>query len=59
MRTFVKLRKMIISNKELARKLRKLEEKYDVQFKVVFDAIRKLMTPLEGPKRKIGFQTKK
>ena len=58
MRTFVKLRRMIISNKELARKLRELEKKYDAQFKVVFDAIRKLMTPLgEKPKRQIGFHT--
>lgn len=56
MRTFVKLRKMIISNKELAQKLTQLEKKYDTQFKVVFDAIRELMAPPPLlPKRRIGF----
>jgi aromatic ring-opening dioxygenase LigB subunit len=43
MRTFVKLREMLETNKELAKKLDQLERKYDHQFKVVFDAIRKLM----------------
>ena len=57
MRTFVKLREIISSHKELARKLEELEEKYDAQFKVVFDAIRKLMIPPEKPHRKIGFRT--
>jgi phage regulator Rha-like protein len=56
MRTFVKLREMLSSNAELARKLNTLEKKYDSQFKIVFDAIRQLMTPPEKPKRKIGFQ---
>lgn len=56
MRTFVKLRQMLASNAELARKLAAMEKKYDRQFKVVFDAIRQLMTPPEKPKRKIGFQ---
>jgi hypothetical protein len=42
MRTFVKLREMIISNKEMAKRLDALEKKYDAQFKVVFDAIREL-----------------
>jgi hypothetical protein len=42
MRTFVKLREMIISNKEMAKRLDALEKKYDTQFKVVFDAIREL-----------------
>ena len=50
MRTFVKLRQMLASNKELAKRLDELEEKYDAQFKVIFEAIRKLMTPPE-PKR--------
>jgi len=56
MRVFVKLREMIASNKELAKRLDKLEKKYDVQFKVVFDAIRELMTPAEPKKRKIGYR---
>jgi len=56
MRTFVKLRQLLASNVELARKLAALESKYDEQFKVVFDAIRELMTPPEpGKKRPIGF----
>jgi hypothetical protein len=47
---------MIASNKELAKRLDKLESKYDEQFKVVFDAIRELMAPAEPKKRKIGFR---
>ena len=55
MRTFVKLREMIASHKDLAKRLDELEKKYDVQFKVVFDAIRELMVPPEPKKKKIGF----
>lgn len=56
MRAFVRLRDMIGHNRELGRKLDLLEAKYDRQFKVVFDAIRELMTPAEPvPKRRIGF----
>jgi hypothetical protein len=44
-RVFVRLRQMLSSNAELARKLESLEKKYDAQFKVVFDAIRQLMSP--------------
>jgi hypothetical protein len=56
MRAFVRLRRMLASHKELAQKLAALEKKYDSQFRVVFDAIRELMTPPE-PKNKqpIGF----
>jgi hypothetical protein len=54
-RAFVRLRQMLASNAELARKLDTLEKKYDAQFKVVFDAIRQLMAPPEAKKRKIGF----
>jgi len=56
MRTFVKLRQMLASNADLARKLAAMEKKYDSQFKMVFDAIRELMRPPEPKKRKIGFQ---
>ena len=57
MRTFVRLRELLLSNTELARKLVALEQKYDAQFKVVFDAIRGLMAPPEPPsKRRIGFR---
>jgi hypothetical protein len=58
MRAFVRLRQMLASNAQLARKLADLEKKYDAQFKVVFDAIRQLMTPPEPNKRKIGFLVK-
>lgn len=56
MRAFVRLRRMLASNVELARKLAALEKKYDAQFRRVFDAIRELMTPLEPKKKRpIGF----
>lgn len=57
-RAFVKLREMIASNKDLAKRLDDLEKKYDSQFKIVFDAIRQLMTPPETKKRKIGFEVR-
>ena len=58
MRAFVKLREMLASHKDLALKLAEMEKKYDSQFKVVFDAIRELMTPIEPPsKPRIGFRT--
>jgi len=55
-RAFVQLRKMIASNEELARKLDELEEKYDEQFRIVFDAIRALIDQDEKPRKKIGFE---
>ncbi len=58
-RTFVRLRQLLATHAQLARKLAELERKYDVQFKVVFDAIRQLMAPeVPAPKRRIGFQVK-
>jgi hypothetical protein len=58
MRAFVKLREMLASHKDLALKPAEMEKKYDSQFKVVFDAIRELMTPIEPPpKPRIGFRT--
>jgi hypothetical protein len=56
MRAFVKLREMLAPHKDLARKLTALENKYDAQFKVVFDAIKQLMIPSEPKRRKIGFR---
>lgn len=58
MRAFVKLREMLATHKDLARKLEEMEKKYDAQFKVVFDAIRQLMAPPETKKRKIGFEVR-
>ena len=56
MRAFVRLRGLIRQDQELARRIDALESRYDRQFKVVFDAIRELMTPPQpAPKRRIGF----
>jgi phage regulator Rha-like protein len=55
MRAFVRLRRILASHANLARKLDSLEKKYNTQFKVVFDAIRELMKPPETKKRPIGF----
>jgi len=57
MRAFVRLRQMLQTNADLARKLSALEQRYDAQFRVVFDAIRQLMTPPASPKRRIGYRT--
>jgi ORF6N domain len=59
MRTFVQLRRLMDSNRDLARKIEAMEEKYDEQFAVVFDAIKQLIAEDENrkarPKRSIGF----
>ena len=56
MRAFVRLRRILASNADLARKLAALERKYDARFRVVFEAIRQLMDPPAPKKRKpIGF----
>jgi hypothetical protein len=56
MRAFIRLRRILSSHADLARKLENLEKKYDVQFKMVFDAIRKLMASPEPKRRQIGFR---
>ena len=58
MRTFVKLRQMLASNAELSRRLDELESKYDKQFKVVFDAIRQLMSTPVQDRKEIGFRSR-
>jgi ORF6N domain len=55
MRTFVQLRRLMDTNRDLARKIEALENKYDEKFAVVFEAIKQLITPPEPPKRRIGF----
>lgn len=57
-RAFIRLREFLISHADLARKITEMEDKYDGQFKVVFDAIRKMMIPSIPEKRRIGFLTK-
>ena len=60
MRTFVQLRRLMDSNRELARKIEAMEKKYDEQFAVVFDAIKQLIAEDSArksqPKRPIGFR---
>ncbi len=56
MRAFVRLRELLATHQDLARKLKKLEQKYDAQFRAVFDAIRQLMVPAIPPKKPIGFR---
>jgi ORF6N domain len=58
MRAFVRLRRILASHAQLARKLDALEEKYDTQFKVVFETIRELMAPAPPSRRPIGFTQK-
>ena len=53
-RSFIQLREFVISHSELSKKLFELEKKYDSQFKVVFDAVEKLMVNPEVPYKKIG-----
>jgi len=55
MRTFVQLRRLMDSNRELARKIAEMEKRYDEQFGTVFQAIQELITEEDEPKRKIGF----
>jgi hypothetical protein len=55
MRTFVQLRRLMDSNRELARKIAEMEKRYDEQFGTVFQAIQQLITEEEEPKRNIGF----
>jgi hypothetical protein len=56
MRTFAQLHLMLATNTELSRRLNDLESKYDRQFKVVFDAIRQLMSPPSSSRKQIGFR---
>lgn len=59
MRAFVRLREILATHKDLARKLEDMEKKYDAKFKIVFDVLRKLMEPPETPRRPIGFRAGK
>lgn len=55
MRAFVKLREILASHAELARRIEEMESRYDGQFRAVFEAISELMAPAEEPRRAIGF----
>ena len=57
MRAFVRLRELLATHKDLSRKLNALEKKYDAKFRVVFDAIRELMTPPVAKQKRVrGFR---
>ena len=56
MRTFVRLLRLLASHADLAERLEELEQKYDAQFRVVFDAIRQMMAPEEKGRKSIGFR---
>jgi hypothetical protein len=55
-RAFIRLRRLLASNADLARKLEALEKKYDGQFRIVFDAIRAMMALPATKRRRIGFR---
>lgn len=59
-KAFVRLRELMIANKDLSRKLDSPEEKYDRNFAVVFDAIRRLMAPpvKDGKRKRVGYERK-
>ena len=59
MRTFSKLRQMLSAHEDIKRKIESMEKKYDSQFRIVFDAIKELITEELKPQRKIGFERKK
>ena len=56
-RTFTKLRQMLANYKGLRKKLEEMEAKYDKRFKMVFEALNRLLLEEEKPKRSIGFRT--
>jgi hypothetical protein len=56
-RAFVRLREILATHRDLARKLEELERRYDAQFRVVFDALRELVSTPEPPRRRIGFHS--
>ena len=58
MRTFSRLRQIIAGNEQLRLKLESMEKQYDEQFKVVFEALRRVMKETAEPPKEIGFKTK-
>jgi hypothetical protein len=58
MRAFTQLRKMLSTHEDLKRKIESMEEKYDQQFQVIFEAIKQLLSEEDKPKKKIGFTVK-
>lgn len=59
MRAFVKLRELLLTNKELQQKLEDIEAKYDKQFRIVFEVLQQLMEKPKEPRKEIGFKGSK
>jgi hypothetical protein len=59
MRTFIKIREILLTHKELKKKIDEMEKKYDNRFRLVFETLKKMMTQEEIPKNKIGFRLNK
>jgi len=57
MRTFTKIRELMIEHKDLKQKIEEMEKKYNHQFRAVFKAIKELIGPSPKPKKQIGFHT--
>lgn len=58
MRAFVRVRTLLAAHAELVQRLDELEQRYDAQFRAVFEAIRELMAPPDPPRKQIGFQVR-
>ena len=58
LRTFVKLRQLLIGHKDLAEKLERMEQKYDEQFRIIFSALQQMLQEESKPRPKIGFKQK-
>ena len=56
MRTFVQIRRLMQSHKDLADRIEKLEQKYDEEFKLIFNAIKQLIQKEAEPRRRIGYR---
>ena len=55
MRTFTRLREMLAGHKDLQKKIEDMEARYDEQFRVVFEAIKQLLSEEKKPKKRVGF----
>ena len=58
MRTFTNLRQMVLTHDDLRRRIEAMEQKYDEQFRIVFEAIKQMLRDEATPKKKIGFKVK-
>lgn len=54
-RTFTKIREILANNRNLILKIENIERRYDKNFKIIFDTLKKMMTEKEKPKKIMGF----